>query len=51
MGVFVLTILKFVSWGNTNLKFSLFYEKVPEKVMAPHSQYSCLENPMDGGAW
>ena len=19
--------------------------------MAPHSQYSCLENPMDGGAW
>ena len=21
-----------------------------EKVMAPHS-YSCLENPMDGGAW
>ena len=23
-----------------------------EKAMAPHSsQYSCLENPMDGGAW
>ena len=22
----------------------------PEKAMAPH-QYSCLENPMDGGAW
>ena len=21
----------------------------PEKAMAP--QYSCLENPMDGGAW
>ena len=19
--------------------------------MAPHFQYSCLENPMDGGAW
>ena len=19
--------------------------------MAPHSKYSCLENPMDGGAW
>ena len=19
--------------------------------MAPHSQYFCLENPMDGGAW
>ena len=24
--------------------------KVTEKAMAPH-QYSCLENPMDGGAW
>ena len=23
-----------------------------EKAMAPHSsQYPCLENPMDGGAW
>ena len=22
-----------------------------EKVMAPSLQYSCLENPMDGGAW
>ena len=23
-----------------------------EKALAPHSsQYSCLENPMDGGAW
>ena len=22
-----------------------------EKAMAPHLQYSCLENPMDGGAW
>ena len=21
------------------------------KAMAPHSSYSCLENPMDGGAW
>ena len=21
------------------------------KAMAAHSQYSCLENPMDGGAW
>ena len=24
---------------------------VPEKAMAPPLQYSCLENPMDGGAW
>ena len=23
----------------------------PEKAMAPHSSTSCLENPMDGGAW
>ena len=22
-----------------------------EKAMALHSQYSCLENPVDGGAW
>ena len=22
-----------------------------EKEMATHSSYSCLENPMDGGAW
>ena len=22
-----------------------------EKAMAPQLQYSCLENPMDGGAW
>ena len=22
-----------------------------EKAMAPPLQYSCLENPMDGGAW
>ena len=22
-----------------------------EKAMAPLLQYSCLENPMDGGAW
>ena len=23
----------------------------PEKAMAPHSNKSCLANPMDGGAW
>ena len=22
-----------------------------EKVTAPHSKYSCLENPVDGGVW
>ena len=34
--------------------FKLYYKPVliksMEKAMAPHS-YSCLENPMDGGAW
>ena len=25
--------------------------KVLEKAMAPPLQYSCLENPMDGGTW
>ena len=25
--------------------------KQTEKAMASHSKYSCLENPMDGGAW
>ena len=24
---------------------------VPEKAMAPPLQYSCLENPLHGGAW
>ena len=24
---------------------------VSEKAMAPPLQYSCLENPLDGGAW
>ena len=24
---------------------------ITEKAMAPVLQYSCLENPMDGGAW
>ena len=34
--------------------FSLFESlctKSAEKAMAPRLQYSCLENPMDGGAW
>ena len=30
----------------------LVLEVYPEKAMAPHSStHSCLENPMDGGAW
>ena len=27
------------------------YKDLTEKAMAPHSSNSCLENPMDGGAW
>ena len=29
----------------------LFYEDLPEKTVASPLQHSCLENPMDGGAW
>ena len=28
-----------------------FHFHALEKAMATHSSYSCLENPMDGGAW
>ena len=30
---------------------SLCWEDPLEEEMATHSQYSCLENPMDRGAW
>ena len=30
---------------------SLGWEDALEKKMATQVQYSCLENPMDGGAW
>ena len=30
---------------------SLGWEDPLEKEMATHTPYSCLENPMDGGAW
>ena len=30
---------------------SLGWEDPLEKEMAAHFQYSCLENPMDKGAW
>ena len=30
---------------------SLGWEDSLEKEMATHSRYSCLENPMDRGAW
>jgi len=26
-------------------------QKYPQEEMAAHSQYSCLGNPMDRGAW
>ena len=30
---------------------SLGWEDPLQKEMATHSSYSCLENPVDGGAW
>ena len=33
------------------IKFEEIPGKGSEKAMAPPLQYSCLENPMDGGAW
>ena len=32
-------------------EFTYRYLNKVEKAMAPPLQYSCLENPMDGGAW
>ena len=32
-------------------QFMLCPQVLSEKAMAPQLQYSCLENPMDGGAW
>ena len=34
-----------------SLLFNMLSRLVTEKAMAPHSKYSCLENPMDRGAW
>ena len=31
--------------------FNIVYADRLEKEMATHLQYSCLENPMDRGAW
>jgi len=33
------------------LHFREIFNYYPEKAMAPPLQYSCLESPMDGGAW
>ena len=38
-----------VAGREENFPFSCW--AVAEKAMAPPFQYSCLENPMDGGAW
>ena len=34
-----------------NNEFEPLPHIILEKAMAPHSSYSCLENPTDGGAW
>ena len=33
------------------LYINTYISNLEEKAMAPQLQYSCLENPMDGGAW
>ena len=34
-----------------DLRLTMGQEDPLEKELATHSQDSCLENPMDGGAW
>ena len=34
-----------------DMKKWILVKTTPEKAMAPPLQYSCLENPMDGGSW
>ena len=43
---------KFLAWADyfASLKFSFLICKI-EKGNGTPLQYSCLENPMDGGAW
>ena len=40
-----------VNAGNIRLGFSPWVEKIPWRRAWPPTQYSCLENPMDRGAW
>ena len=40
--------MKILALERTNKIYRPIARYVPEKAMAPHS---CLENPMDGGAW
>ena len=40
----------FICW-RLDLFLSISSPSSSEKAMAPPLQYSCLENPMDGGAW
>ena len=43
--------VKVSAWNETQVR-SLGREDPLEKEMATHPlQYSCLENPMEGGAW
>ena len=53
--LFLLWIIYLLFW-KLNLKhlklvFLTYLKVTTEKAMAPPLQYSCLENPMDGGAW
>ena len=45
--------MSYSSWGHKRVGHDLVTKQtyILEKAMAPPLQYSCLENPMDGGAW
>ena len=44
------TVKRLPAMWETWVRF-LGQEDPLEKAMATHSSYSCLEDPMDGGAW
>ena len=39
------------TWIQGRFRIPALWALQTEKAMAPHSSNSCLENPMDGGAW
>ena len=48
-----LKLILLVKQANLKRQHTIWFQlyNTSEKVMAPHSGISCLENPMDGGAW
>ena len=49
-GIYTKTGLVLRNWGKCSLLFRVIYSACGEGDSTP-LQYSCLENPMDGGAW